>query len=83
MQQPPDASAEDEHSLHGLLEWMNKELKRPLADMEKMQDAMQRTYASRRKFVCTEDPPASRIWELYPALLKKEQASSYFILRCT
>ncbi|KAM7296333.1 uncharacterized protein ISCGN_021502 [Ixodes scapularis] len=76
---PPDASAEDEHSLHGLLEWMNKELKRPLADMEKMQDAMQRTYASRRKFVCTEDPPASRIWELYPALLKKEQIFAEFL----
>lgn len=52
---------------------MKKDMKKPLPDMDKVKDAMDRTFKSRRKHVCTNAPSMSAIVQMYPALNHKDQ----------
>ena len=73
-----DDNYEDDHSISGHRVWMKKEVKKPLPDINKVKDAMDRTFKSRRKHVCTDGPSVSAIMEMYPALNHKDQVSAFF-----
>ncbi|KAG0438615.1 hypothetical protein HPB47_016939, partial [Ixodes persulcatus] len=66
---------EDEHSLCGHREWLRREMKKPIPDMEKVRDVMERTFKSRRKYVCNDGPSVSALMEMYPALCDKDQVT--------
>ncbi|KAM7313246.1 hypothetical protein ISCGN_003124 [Ixodes scapularis] len=71
-------SFEDEHSLCGHREWLRREMKKPIPDTEKVKDAMDRTFKSRRKYVCNDGPSVSALMEMYPALGDKDQILAEF-----
>lgn len=59
---------------------MKRELQKDVPDMERIEDSMSRTFASRRQWVAAEHPSVQDILRRYPALERTEEVSGLFQL---
>ncbi|KAM7298470.1 uncharacterized protein ISCGN_019065 [Ixodes scapularis] len=73
----PDAlllgAGEDDFSIEGHIKSMKRELQKDVPDMERIEDSMSRTFASRRQWVAAEHPSVQDILRRYPALERTEE----------
>ncbi|KAM7297294.1 uncharacterized protein ISCGN_022447 [Ixodes scapularis] len=66
-------AGEDDFSIEGHIKSMKRELQKDIPDMERIEDSMSRTFASRRQWVAAEHPSVQDILRRYPALERTEE----------
>ncbi|KAH9374486.1 hypothetical protein HPB48_000803 [Haemaphysalis longicornis] len=67
-------STEDAYSTKAHIEGMQKEMEKPIRNMKKIQDSIERTFEARRHWIVTQRPLAKEVLGEYPALAMPEEA---------
>ncbi|KAL3220984.1 hypothetical protein MRX96_029736 [Rhipicephalus microplus] len=73
------ASQHDEATINSHIDYMVKEIKRPIPDMQKLGDSMEQTRPSRQKWMKEMRPSTADVVLKYPALAKAEMLHEEFI----
>ncbi|CAN8024640.1 unnamed protein product [Ixodes persulcatus] len=66
-------STEDDYSIEGHINSMQREMGKEIPDTDKLLDGMTRTFAARRHWIAKERPPAQEILQRFPALERAEE----------
>lgn len=66
-------STEDEYSTKAHITSIKKEMGKPIKNMDKIQDSMDRTFQARRHWIATERPLVKDMLDEYPALAMPEE----------
>lgn len=77
------AALEDELSVKAHIAAMRKEFAKPSPNVLIIKDSMERTFASRQKWIAEECPSVADIFEAYPALSEVKEVSKEHWTACT